>query len=171
MRIYTAGHSTRPFEEFVALLRARAVTHLCDVRTVPRSRRHPQYSQEVLRERLAACGIGYTHLRDLGGLRQARPDSPNTAWQEPAFRGYADHMQTPAFRVALDELLHLAADRPTAVMCAEADWQRCHRRLLSDALVLRGAEVVHIGAGPPSPHRLSPFIRERDGTPWYPGLV
>ncbi len=153
-RIYTIGHSTRSLDELVALLRDHGVTRLADVRRFPGSRRHPHFSKESLERTLPEHGIVYIHLEDLGGRRRPRKNSPNLFWESEQFRGYADHMDTKEFRAAIDHLL--GDDRPTAVMCAEAVPWRCHRNLLSDDLVRRGIEVLHIvGPGPATPHELS----------------
>jgi uncharacterized protein (DUF488 family) len=154
--IYTVGHSTRALGDFLSLLAAHGVTGIVDVRRYPASRRHPHFAKDALAAALGAAGIEYRHEPDLGGRRSARVDSPNTAWRSAAFRGYADHMETPAFTQALARLTELAAGRLTAVMCAEAVPWRCHRQLIADALVARGVEVRHIiGAGEPDRHRLS----------------
>jgi uncharacterized protein (DUF488 family) len=163
MSVHTIGHGTRPLDRFLALLRTREVTHLVDTRTVPRSRRNPQYSRETLPASLRAAGIVYTHLPGLGGLRHPRPDSVNTAWRNAAFRGYADHMQTPEFAEGLAALIALAAAERVAVMCAETVPWRCHRSLIADALTVRGMRVVHILDGGEQPHRLTPWARV-DGT-------
>ncbi len=143
-RVYTIGHSTRALEEFVGLLTAHGVRALVDVRHYPGSRRHPQFGKEPLEAGLRAAGIAYTHLPGLGGRRRARPDSKNTAWRNDAFRGYADYMQTPEFEAGLARLEEIARERPTAMMCAEAVWWRCHRGLISDAMKIRGWEILHI---------------------------
>lgn len=170
--ILTIGHSTRTAEEFVALLRAHGVAQIADVRTVPQSRRHPQFNREALAKNLAAEGIGYRHFSALGGLRKPRPDSINTAWQHPGFRGYADHMQSAEFQRGLAELLQFASSALTSVLCAEAVWWQCHRRLLSDALVARGTPVHHIlSMAAPKPHELSEFAKVEDGAVIYPGLL
>ena len=175
-RIWTIGHSTRSADAFVELLRAHAITGLADVRTIPGSRRHPHFGGDALNARLAREGITYRHFPELGGLRKPRPDSPNGAWRNEAFRGYADHMGTPEFATAFAALLAFGGLRRVAVMCAEAVWWRCHRMLISDALVARGIDVQHImssrGASSTQPHRLTPFSQIRDGDRvWYPGLV
>ena len=175
-RIWTIGHSTRSADEFVELLRANAIGGLADVRTISRSRRHPHFGREILDARLRAEGIEYRHFADLGGLRKPRAGSPNGAWRNEAFRGYADHMLSPAFSAALDELLAFGARHHVAVMCAEAVWWQCHRMLLSDALVARDVDVQHImsrkGVSAVQPHRLTPFAQIReDRQVWYPGLV
>jgi uncharacterized protein (DUF488 family) len=170
--LYTVGHSTRSAAEFVAILAAHQVRQLADVRTVPRSRRHPQFEREALAAHLAAHGIGYRHVPRLGGLRRPRRDSTNTAWRTPGFRGYADYMQTPDFEAGVAELLAYAATGQTVVMCAEALWWRCHRALLADALVARGVAVWHIlSPTERQPHRLTPFARVESGRVSYPGLV
>jgi uncharacterized protein (DUF488 family) len=170
--IYTIGHSTHPADVFLDLLRAHGVEQLADVRTVPRSKRHPQFERDALDRFLARSGIRYRHFPGLGGLRKPRPDSRNTAWQHAGFRGYADYMQTTQFETAVAELEAFAALGPTAVMCAEAVWWRCHRRLLADALFVRGVEVRHIlSLAEPKPHELSDFARPHGSTVTYPGLL
>jgi uncharacterized protein (DUF488 family) len=172
VRVYTIGHSTRALDELVGLLRAHAIRRLTDVRSVPRSRRHPQFNREALPEPLAGAGIEYVHAPALGGLRKPRPDSRNTAWQVEGFRGYADYMETREFETGLDALIADAARMPTAVMCAEAVPWRCHRSLIADALVARGVEVLHVvGVDAPAPHRLTPFAHLADGRVTYPGPV
>lgn len=156
-RLYTAGHSTRTAAELLELLGAAGVERLVDIRRFPGSRRHPQFGQEALAASLASAGIDYRHEPDLGGRRTPRPDSPHTAWRVAAFRGYADHMDTPEFAAALARLEEAAAERPTVILCAEALPQRCHRRLIADALLARGHEVVHLLApGRAEPHVLHP---------------
>ena len=158
--IFTAGHSTRTSEELRALLAEHGIEVLVDVRRYPGSRRHPQFSKEALAASLAEAGIGYIHEPGLGGRRAARPDSPHTAWRVEAFRGYADHMETAEFEAALDRLIRLGAERRVAILCAEAVPWRCHRRLISDALVARGIEVRHIlGPGHAEPHQLDANAR------------
>jgi uncharacterized protein (DUF488 family) len=169
--VWTIGHSTRSADEFLQLLESHGIEQIADVRTVPRSGRHPQFNGDALDAFLAAHGRVYRHFPALGGLRKPRPDSVNTAWRHPSFRGYADHMQTGEFQRALTALLEFAR-LPTAVMCAEAVWWQCHRRLLSDALVTRNVTVRHIlGAGEAKPHELNEFARVVDGTVRYPGLL
>lgn len=160
--ILTIGHSARPLEEFIALLRAHDVTHLVDVRRFPHSRYNPQYNTETLPAALRAVGIGYTWLEALGGRRRARPDSVNTGWRNSSFRGYADYMRTPEFAAALDALIELAATARVALMCAEAVPWRCHRSLIADALMVRGFRVEDIiGAGEARAHKLTAFARVR----------
>jgi uncharacterized protein (DUF488 family) len=156
--IYTIGHSTRAIEEFIGLLRHHDVTRLADIRRYPGSRRYPHFSRDGLEVSLPAAGIEYQHFEDLGGRRQPAKNSPNGAWRNDQFRGYADHMATPAFQSAVDRLL--ASDRRTTVMCAEAVPWRCHRNLLADELVRRGVTVLHIiDSGAPQPHVLSSMAR------------
>jgi uncharacterized protein (DUF488 family) len=143
-RIWTIGHSTRPIEEFLEMLGAHRIALVADVRRFPGSRKHPQYGQQALAASLAAHGIGYEWLEALGGRRRAAPDSPNTGWRNAAFRGYADYMATAAFERALEQVSALALEARVALMCAEAVWWRCHRALVSDALTVRGFEVLHI---------------------------
>jgi len=163
------GHSTRPIDELVDLLRAAGVLVLADVRTIPRSRANPQYEGPALERSLAAAGIRYVHLPRLGGLRHARKDSPNGAWRNASFRGYADHMATPEFEEGLVQLRAVAREGPVAVMCAEAVPWRCHRSLLADALLARGVVVEHIvGRGRTRPHRLTPFARLEGRRVTYP---
>jgi len=156
--LYTIGHSTRPVAELVRSLRAVDVVELIDVRSVPGSRRNPQFAAGALSASLRPAGIEYLHEPALGGFRRPRPGSVNRGWEHPAFRGYADHMQGEEFRAALDRLMQRAAARSTAIMCAEAQWWRCHRRLIADALVVRGWEVLHLGLREePVVHELTPF--------------
>ena len=176
MPIWTIGHSTRSADAFLELLAAHSITGLADVRTIPRSRRHPHFGQEVLAAHLGEHGIEYRHFAELGGLRKPAPESPNGAWRNEAFRGYADHMLAAQFHAGVEALLEFGAHRNVAVMCAEAVWWQCHRMLLSDALVARGVDVRHImslsGASSVQSHRLTPFAQIRaDGQVWYPGLV
>lgn len=164
--IHTVGHSTRPIADFVALAREGGIRTLVDVRRYPVSRRHPQFSREALRASLLAAGIAYRHEADLGGHREPRPDSPNIAWRNDAFRGYADHMATAAFQEAL---VRLAALEHAAVMCAEADPAHCHRQLLADALVARGLAVRHlIAPGEARDHVLHPRASLRGDVLVYP---
>jgi uncharacterized protein (DUF488 family) len=158
--VYTIGHSTRGIEEFVELLRENGIELLVDVRRYPVSRRYPHFTGADLAASLAGARISYQHERDLGGHREPRPGLPNTALRAAAFRGYADHMATPAFREALARLEARAAAERAAFMCAEADPRHCHRQLLSDALVARGARALHIlGPGRVEAHALHPAAR------------
>lgn len=168
-RVLAVGHSTRPFAELLELLSSNGVATLADIRTVPRSRHNPQYDQVALRPALEREGIRYRHLARLGGLRRARPDSPNGAWRNASFRGFADYMLTPDFEEGLAELRELARQGPVAVMCAEAVPWRCHRSLLADALWARGVAVRHIlGRGRTAPHRVTPFARIQGRRVTYP---
>jgi uncharacterized protein (DUF488 family) len=170
--IYTIGHSTRTIEEFVALLREHGIGLLVDVRRFPGSRRHPHFGSAALAGSLREAGIGYAHAEALGGRRRSEGGaaSPNTAWRNDAFRAYADYMATPEFRAALERLIALSRERPTVIMCAEAVPWRCHRRLITDALLARGVPVADIvGPGQASPARLSEHAVARgDGSVVYP---
>jgi uncharacterized protein (DUF488 family) len=163
------GHSTHELDAFVALLRGQGIELLADVRTVPKSRRMPWFWGDQLAVSLPEAGVAYRHFKDLGGFRRPQPDSPNGGWRVAAFQGYADNMESESFRAALAELIDEALGRRVAIMCAEAQWHRCHRRLISDALVVRGFEVCHIDArGGVRPHELTPFAVVRDGHLTYP---
>jgi uncharacterized protein (DUF488 family) len=144
MTIWTIGHSTHAIEEFLGLLSGARIQTIADVRSFPGSRKYPQYGREALAATLAGHGIGYEWLPALGGRRRVLPDSPNTAWRNASFRGYADYMSTPEFAQGLGQLIQLASQARTAMMCAEAVWWRCHRSMIADALSVRGIEVVHI---------------------------
>ena len=153
-RIYTIGHSTRTLAELAGLLKEHGVTRLADIRRYPGSRRHPHFSKESLEQTIHRAGIAYEHFEALGGRRRPSKKSPNMAWESEQFRGYADHMATDEFRAAVEQLL--SSEQPTAVMCAEAVPWNCHRNLLSDDLVRRGVEVIHItGRGQWHPHQLN----------------
>jgi uncharacterized protein (DUF488 family) len=169
--IFTIGHSTLPIETFLEMLDAHGIRHLIDVRTIPKSRRNPQFGQDQLAASLEQRGIRYTHLPGLGGLRHPRKDSINTGWKNASFRGYADYMQTPAFRENLAKLIELAAAGPAVIMCAEAVPWRCHRSLIADALTARGIDVQHIlTAASRKPHAYTPFARIEGESVAYPGL-
>jgi len=158
--VYTIGHSTRPLPEFIWMLQEHDVALVADVRTVPRSRHNPQFNKETLPQDLALAGLGYVHLPGLGGLRKTKPYSPNQGWRSPAFRGFADYIQTPEFEAQLAGLLELARKQLVCLMCAEAVPWRCHRSLIADALTVRGVRVEHIMSFNKSqPHRLTPFAR------------
>jgi len=162
--VWTVGHSTRSIEEFVAVLRAHDIEGLIDVRRFPASRRLPWFNAQPLAASLDAVGIAYCWIPALGGRRTPNPDSTNTGWRHPSFRGYADHMQTEEFAAGLFELLMIAGGLRSAVMCAELLWWRCHRRLLADQLVALGEETWHIEtAKPPALHRLIEPARIVDG--------
>jgi uncharacterized protein (DUF488 family) len=171
--IRTFGHGTADEVEIAALIRGAGVLAVADVRSVPKSRVHPHVWGDAMKLWVPdLAGASYEWRRELGGFRKPRPDSPNVGLRHPSFRGYADYMQTPPFAVALDSLINASALRPTAIMCSETLWWRCHRRLIADALVLlHGVEVQHLmHAGPPQEHRLTPGVRVLDnGTLQYDG--
>lgn len=169
--VLTVGHSTRTAIEFIELLRAHDVEGIADVRRFPASRRHPHFSSQALATSLAADGVAYRHFPELGGRRTAAAHSVNTGWEHPAFRAYADYMDTGDFARGLDALLEFAQGRRVAVMCAEAQWWRCHRRLIADALVARRIEVRHIMSSTTArPHELTSFARVEGIDVRYPGL-
>lgn len=156
--LYTIGHSTREMGEFIALLQECKITQLVDIRTIPKSRHNPQYSQEELRKSLAEIDIDYIYMQNLGGLRPATRPSMNSAWRNTSFRNYADYMQTDEFRHGVEELVQLAAQKITAIMCAEAVPWRCHRSLVSDALLARDVPVCEIiSKNNIRPHRMTSF--------------
>lgn len=176
MIAYTIGHSTRTIAGFVALLRQVDVDLVVDVRSIPRSRAMPQFDSDTLRASLLTEGIGYRHLAALGGRRHHRRDSPpsmNTFWRVAAFRDYADHAETEVFRAGLEDLLGLASAHRCAIMCAEAVWWRCHRRIIADYLLVRGATVEHImGVGRLTPAVLTPgALMMADGSLRYPAVA
>ncbi len=156
MKIWTVGHSTRSFEDFLEVIGEYHIEAIADVRRFPGSRRLPQYGAEALEASLAACAVGYRWLPTLGGRRRPDPDSPNLGWRHPAFRAYADHLATEAFADGLLELLMLTHGLRTVVLCSEILWWRCHRRLIADVLVSIGVPVVHLrDARTAEPHRLT----------------
>jgi uncharacterized protein (DUF488 family) len=170
---YTIGHSTRTIPDFVDLLREANVQLVVDVRTVPRSRTNPQFNRDALPESLAGYQIGYLHIAELGGLRgrqrQASP-SPNAYWENASFRNYADYALTDTFRTGLATLHDLGIRSVTAMMCAEAVWWRCHRRIIADYLLASGHVVFHIlGPGKIGPASLTPGARLTDEGILYPG--
>jgi uncharacterized protein (DUF488 family) len=158
--ILTVGHSTRALEELIAILKAHGVERLVDIRTIPRSRRNPQFNADALAAALPAAGIAYASRKGLGGLRHPQKDSPNTGWRNEGFRGFADYMQTAEFAVELEALIEEARASRLAVMCAEAVPWRCHRSLVADALSVRGIPVEHImGLEKREAHKLTPFAK------------
>jgi uncharacterized protein (DUF488 family) len=158
--LYTIGHSNRPLEEFIGLLRAHGVERLIDVRNFPMSRHNPQFNRETLSKSLRNRRIGYRHLKALGGRRRPQPDSANTGWRNTSFRGYADYMQTHEFTAALEHLIALAKEKSTAIMCAEAVPWRCHRSLIADAMTVRGWEIRDIMTPKSAPvHKLPAMAR------------
>jgi uncharacterized protein (DUF488 family) len=168
--ILTIGHSTRPIEDFNAMLKAHGVERLVDIRTVPRSRTNPQFNRDTLPKSLKSAGIDYSHLGALGGLRHAKPDSLNTGWRNTSFRGYADYMQTAEFSEAVEDLVEIARKQQIAIMCAEAVPWRCHRSLVADALSARGISVEHImSTTRRQPHTLTSFAKIEGQRVTYPG--
>lgn len=168
--IYTVGHSTRSSEELLALLREPGIERLADVRAFPSSRRHPQFKREAMADWLGSAGIEYRHMPGLGGRRSPIPGSLNAGWRDAAFQGYADHMRSAEFQDALAALEAAARESTTSIMCAEAVWWRCHRRLIADALVARGWRVEHLGIGDGrAVHELTEFaVVGPDGALTYP---
>jgi uncharacterized protein (DUF488 family) len=165
----TIGHSTHTWKAFLDLLRAHSVKRVIDVRSIPGSRRNPQYNRETLRIKLRAAKIGYVYLRKLGGLRHARRDSSNMGWRNTSFRGFADYMQTPEFDAGLQRLIKLAGQKRSALMCAEAVPWRCHRSLIADALLVCGIRVEHIMSESTSRvHSLTSFGHVRRNRITYP---
>ena len=170
--VFTIGHSTRSAAELIALLGEAAADLVADVRAFPRSRTNPQFNGPVLQETLAAAGLGYRYLPALGGRRHGRKGpSPNMLWQNESFRAYADYAGTVEFRFGLEELCALAAEHRCAIMCAEAVWWRCHRRIIADYLLAAGLEVIHIlGPGKLTPATLTAGAQPSgDGGLVYPG--
>jgi len=159
--LYTIGHSTRTESQFIALLKTHGIKTLVDIRAFPMSRRLPHFNREALEKSLAAENTEYVWMKDLGGRRaKLREQSPNVALRNVSFRNYADYMLTPEFKAATGELEKIAAARPTAIMCAEAVFFRCHRMLVSDHFALHGHTVLHIqDASTPRPHRITPEAR------------
>ncbi|MFO1439400.1 MAG: DUF488 domain-containing protein [Verrucomicrobiaceae bacterium] len=167
--IFTVGHSTLPIDKFASLLDTYAIKQLADIRTVPKSRHNPQFNSDVLGGSLAASSIAYLPMPALGGLRHSRKDSPNGGWRNKSFRGYADHMQTEAFREAVEVLIQAGQQERTAIMCAEAVPWRCHRSLVADALLVRGVPVVEILSETSfRPHKLTPFAHVEGTSITYP---
>lgn len=167
--VYTIGHSTRTFEEFVRILQSYVIQTVVDVRTIAASRHNPQYNEEDLRKSLSREGIGYIRLKGLGGLRHTTKASPNTAWRNAAFRGFADYMQTPQFAENIEQLIKIAAEKRTAIMCAEAVPWRCHRSLIGDALLIRNVAVIDImNEKVGKPHSLMAFAKIEGEKITYP---
>jgi uncharacterized protein (DUF488 family) len=169
--LYTIGHSTRPLDEFLAVLHAHGIQTLVDIRAFPASRRLPHFNRETLEATLPKADIRYQWMKGLGGYRKkTREDSPNIALRNVSFRNYADYMLTPEFEAAIAELTHVAHESLTAYMCAERVWFQCHRMLVSDWLVAHGHNVLHIeGPGPPRAHRLTAEARLVKNQLVYPG--
>lgn len=167
--VFTIGHSTRSLEELVEMLRAHGVRRLVDVRTVPRSRHNPQFNRDTLAKALRNRRLNYRHMKALGGLRRPRPDSRNSGWRNASFRGYADYMGTDEFSQALERLVELAEEKPTAIMCAEAVPWRCHRSMIADALIVRGYDVRDIMSATNAKRRaLNPMAKVEGKKITYP---
>jgi uncharacterized protein (DUF488 family) len=168
--LLTVGHSTHPLVDFLALLHDADVAALVDVRRYPGSRRHPQFGSEALEKALAPGGVIYRHVPELGGRRASAPDSGNDGWRVAGFRGYADHLRSEEFGTGRSVLEALAREHRTAVMCAEAQWWRCHRRLIADVFTFAGHDVRHLMPdGRVIDHEPPPFaVRAGDGLPAYP---
>ena len=167
--LFTVGHSTRPFDEFVGMLKAHGVEALADVRRYPRSRKFPYFNDDELAATLPGVGLRYVPIKALGGRRRAAADSVNTGWTSEGFRGYADYMQTPTFEAGLVELVALASAAPTVIMCAEAVPWRCHRALIADAMLVRGWRVLDImSETSATPHELTAFARVEGTRITYP---
>jgi uncharacterized protein (DUF488 family) len=145
--VWTIGHSTRPIDDFLALLSGAEITFVADVRRFPGSRRYPQFNRETLSRALGDNGIEYVSIPELGGRREPRVDSTNTAWRNAGFRGYADYMETQEFERGIERMIEMSKDRRLAMMCSEAAWTDCHRSLISDYLKVRGYPVLHILLG------------------------
>jgi uncharacterized protein (DUF488 family) len=169
MPVHTIGHSTRSIDEIVTLLREHDINLLVDVRRYPGSKRYPHFSSEAMARWLPEHGVAYLHMPELGGRRKPVPESPNTAWRNEQFRAYADYMATEEFRIAMDKLVALGESQRATVMCAEAVPWRCHRNLISDELLRRGIEVLHIiGAQPAKTHVMNEHARIEDDHLVYP---
>lgn len=169
MKVFTIGHSTHPIDEFIALLKTNGVKRLIDIRTVPRSRYNPQFEQTALLESLPLHDIEYIHMKELGGLRPKAKVSLSPGWRNASFRNFADYMQTPEFEEGIERLMRYASEKPTAIMCAEAVPWRCHRSLVADALLARGAEVLNImSMTQTTPHKMTPFAKVEGTNITYP---
>jgi uncharacterized protein (DUF488 family) len=167
--IYLIGHSTMSTERFLKILKAHSIAMLVDIRTVPRSRHNPQFDSEALRKSLKRVGIGYTHLKELGGFRHPSKDSVNPGWRNLSFQGFADYMQTEGFEIGLDKLTKLGRTKKVAIMCAEGNPFRCHRSLVADALTMRRIRAIHISSQKPGKlHTLTPFAKVRGDRIRYP---
>jgi uncharacterized protein (DUF488 family) len=168
--LFSFGHSTRSADEIVALLRAHDIERVADVRRYPGSRRFPHVGSEAMRGWLGEAGIEYVHMPSLGGRRRPQPDSPNGGWTNAQFQGYADHMASAEFQAGFAELLELCASTRTTCMCSEAQWWRCHRRMICDAALVAGSSALHImSAARADAHALTPFAHvSQDGRLTYP---
>jgi uncharacterized protein (DUF488 family) len=167
--IYTIGHSTHPIEHFIDMLKAHGVEQVVDIRTIPRSRHNPQFNKDNMPGQLRPAGIRYLHMPELGGLRKAKKDSVNVAWENASFRGFADYMQTEEFAEGIHKLIEISQEETTAIMCAEALPWRCHRSLIADALTVREVKVIHIFSATNSKeHALTPFACVKNKEITYP---
>jgi uncharacterized protein (DUF488 family) len=170
MTIFTIGHSTRPIVEFINILKALDIRLVADVRTIPRSRHNPQFNSDVFAKSLKDVGLDYVHMPELGGLRHPKKDSPNTAWKNDSFRGFADYMQTGDFEKGMATLIETAEKQQTVIMCAEAVPWHCHRSLIGDALLVRGIKVVDIiSESTRKDHVLTPWAAVNGTMVAYPG--
>ena len=168
--LFTIGHSTHTIEELISILRAFEIETVADVRTIPKSRHNPQFNENNLKEELEKQGLRYIHLEKLGGLRHTTRASVNTAWENSSFRGFADYMQTAYFKTGIEELIQIAAEKRTVILCAEAVPWRCHRSLIGDALIVRGIKVEDIlNEKSSKPHLLTPWAKVEGETITYPG--
>jgi uncharacterized protein (DUF488 family) len=170
--LWTIGHSNRSIDEFLKLLENQEIQAIADVRRFPGSRRHPHFGADLLREELSKAGIEYHHFAGLGGRRgKPAPDSPNTGWRVASFNAYADYMSGAPFLTDLDALISLARECRVCLMCSEALPWRCHRRLIADALIVRGWRVLDImGSGQPREHALTSFVRVVGDRLIYPAV-
>ncbi len=170
MTIWTIGHSNRSQEDFIDLLKRNGIARLVDIRKLPGSKKNPHFNGDNLARELSEAGIDYVWMPELGGLRKPHPDSHNTAWRNPSFRGYADYMETDAFQQAIERLIAMAKEKQIAIMCSEAVWWRCHRGLVSDYLKSTGVDVIHIlGEGKTETHPYTPAAKIVDGKLSYEG--
>lgn len=167
--IFVVGHSTRPIESFIELLKAHSIDFLVDIRTIPKSRHNPQFNEESLKKKLRDNKIGYLHMKGLGGLRHPDKDSINLGWRNLSFRGFADYMQTKEFDASVKELIALSKRHTIAIMCAEGNPFRCHRSLVADALLVRHVKALHISSKISArEHVLTPFAKVKDRNITYP---
>jgi uncharacterized protein (DUF488 family) len=169
-QIYTIGHSTHPIDEFLSMLNAHGIELVVDVRTIPKSGHNPQFNSDALSRSLKEGGIGYLHMKELGGLRRPKKDSPNWGWRNSSFQGFADYMLTREFDASLRQLTEIAEKQRAAIMCAEGVPWRCHRSLISDALLVHGIRVIHIiGSNSSKKHELTSWARVEQLRIIYPG--
>ncbi|HPM42299.1 MAG TPA: DUF488 domain-containing protein [Candidatus Omnitrophota bacterium] len=170
-KLYTVGHSDKPLDQFIRLLKSHTIKQLVDVRTIPRSRHNPQFNKADLSERLRNKGIGYRHMKQLGGLRHTKAESQNLGWENLSFRGFADYMETDEFAKAIEKLKAIARKKRTAIMCAEAVPWRCHRSLIADALTYHHWKVFHIMSFKSTKiHKITSFLHIFKGKIAYPRI-